>query len=360
LQLSTGYCQAAGKKGACCALGFAMEMGIDLGTASVLVFVKGKGIVLNEPSVVAVEKDSRKVIAIGEEARRMVGKTPGNIVAIRPLRDGVIADYDITEAMLKYFIRSICGSRTMVKPRVVVCVPSGCTAVEKRAVTDAAVQAGSRKTDVIEEPLAAALGAGLDILQPRGHAVVDIGGGTTDIAVLSLGGIVLSESIRTGGDKFDEAIIRYIKRVYNLLIGERTAEEVKISIGTAIPGINKGTFGIRGRDLMSGLPKTVEVTSQEISEALAEPIEDIIATLKYVLERTPPELAGDIAEHGVVMTGGGSLLHDFDVRITRETGVPVIVADDPISCVAKGAGRALEEFETVASNWVPLKRAGAR
>lgn len=335
-------------------------MGIDLGTASVLVYVKGKGIVLNEPSVVAVERESRRVIAIGEEARRMVGKTPGNIIAIRPLRDGVIADYDITEAMLKYFIRGICGSRSMLKPRVVICVPSGCTAVEKRAVMDAAAQAGSRKTDVIEEPLAAALGAGLDILQPRGHALLDIGGGTTDIAVLSLGGIVLSESIRTGGDKFDDSIIRHIKRAYNLLIGERTAEEVKISIGTAIPGSDQGTFAIRGRDLMSGLPKTVEVTSQEISEALAEPIEDIVSTLKFVLERTPPELAGDVAEHGVVMTGGGSLLHDFDTRLARETGVPVAIADDPISCVAKGAGRALEEFESVASNWVSLKRTNNR
>lgn len=354
------YYPGSGKKGACCALGFALEIGIDLGTASVLVFVKGKGVVLNEPAVVAVEKDSRKVIAIGEEARRMVGKTPGNIIAIRPLRDGVIADYDITEAMLKYFIRGICGSRSMLKPRVVVCIPSGCTAVEKRAVTDAAVQAGSRKTDVIEEPLAAALGAGLDILQPRGHAVLDVGGGTTDVAVLSLGGIVISESIRIGGNKFDDAIIRYVKRAYNLLIGERTAEEVKISIGTAIPGLSKDTFGIRGRDLMTGLPKTVEVTSKEVSEALAEPIADIITTVKYVLERTPPELAGDIAEHGVVMTGGGSLLHDFDTRLARETGVPVVVAEDPVSCVAKGAGRALEEFESVASNWVPLKRPGAR
>ncbi len=340
--------------------GLSMDIGIDLGTASVLVYLKGKGIVLQEPSVVAVEKDTRRVIAIGEEARRMVGKTPGNIVAIRPLRDGVIADYDITEAMLKYFIRSICGPRSMVKPRVIVCVPSGVTSVEKRAVIDAAAQAGSRHTEVIEEPLAAALGAGLNICEPKGHMVVDVGGGTTDIAVLSLGGIVVSESIRVGGDKLDEAIVRYIKRVYNLLIGERTAEDVKITIGSAIPGQKDARYSVRGRDLMSGLPKTVEVTSAEISEALAESIESIIATIKAIMEKTPPELAGDIAEKGIVMTGGGALLDSFDILLSRETGVPVTVAEDPVSCVARGAGRALEEFSGIQSSWVPLVRQTAK
>jgi rod shape-determining protein MreB len=326
---------------------FPMDIGIDLGTASVLVYVKGKGVVLQEPTVVAIERDTNRMLAVGEAARRMIGRTPGNIVAIRPLQNGVIADYDITEGMLKHFISKVCGRRLLLRPRIMVCIPSGVTTVEKRAVVEAAMRAGARKTYLIEEPLAAALGAGLDISEPRGNMVVDVGGGTTDIAVMSLGGVVLSQSLRIGGDDFDESIIRYIKRVYNLMIGERTAEEVKINIGTADPQGRKESIEIRGRDLVTGLPKNIRVTSEETLEAMVEPLASIVDGVKAVLEKTPPELAADIMDRGVIMTGGGALLHGLDRLLARETGLPIHVAEDPISCVALGTGKALDSFESL-------------
>ena len=322
---------------------FGVDIGIDLGTASVLVYVKGKGIVLNEPSVVAIDRDSGEIFAVGEEARRMLGRTPGNIVAIRPLREGVIADYDTTEKMIKYFINKASGGRTLFKPRVMVCIPSGVTGVEERAVRQATLQAGAKQAYLIEEPLAAALGAGIDISEASGSMVVDIGGGTTDIAVLSLGGIVCSKSLRVGGDKFDEAIVRYIRREFNLMIGERMAEEMKITVGTAFPeGLHENrTMEIRGRDLVSGLPKTVTVSSREAYEAMAEPVEAVVSGVKEVLEKTPPELSADIINKGIVMTGGGALLSGLDTLIARETGLPVHVAEEAISCVAHGTGKAL-------------------
>jgi rod shape-determining protein MreB len=323
--------------------GFNMDIGVDLGTASVLVYVHGKGVILREPSVVAMNRDTKQVLAIGEEAHRMLGRTPGNIVAIRPLRDGVIADYDVTEQMLRSFIGRVCGSRKILfRPRVMVCIPSGVTTVERRAVREACIQAGASKAWLIEEPLAAALGAGLDISLPSGNMVVDIGGGTTDIAVLSLSGIVISESIRIAGDKFDEAIVRYIKREYNLMIGERSAEELKITAGTAYPDGRNETADVRGRDLVAGLPKNIRVTSRELYEALQEPAMEIVDAIKAVLERTPPELAADIIDKGLVMTGGGALLHGLDRLIASQINVPVHIADDPTSCVAVGTGKALE------------------
>jgi len=323
--------------------GLGMDIGVDLGTASVLVYIKGKGIVINEPSVVAIDKSSGQIIAVGEEARRMLGRTPGNIVAIRPLREGVIADYETTEKMLRYFIDKAVGKKMFFKPRVMVCIPSGVTGVEERAVREAAIQAGAKQAFLIEEPLAAALGAGLDISEAAGNMVIDVGGGTTDIAVLSLGGIVTSQSLRVGGDKFDEAIIRYIRKEYNLMIGERTAEEMKITVGTAYPSEKKGatTMEIRGRDLITGLPKTISVTAEETNFALSEPIEAVVSAVKEVLEGTPPELSADIINRGIFMTGGGSLLDGFDKLISEETGLPVYIADDPISCVALGTGKAL-------------------
>ncbi|HAA89088.1 MAG: Rod shape-determining protein MreB [Thermoanaerobacterales bacterium 50_218] len=319
------------------------DVGIDLGTASVLVYVKGKGIVLHEPSVVAIDKKTGKMIAVGEEARRMLGRTPGNIVAIRPLRDGVIADYDLTERMLRYFIRKSIRTHFFVRPRVMVCIPSGVTSVEERAVKQAALQAGARQAYMIEEPLAAALGAGINISEASGNMVVDIGGGTTDVAVLSLGGIVCSKSLRVGGDKFDEAIIRYVRKEYNLMIGERTAEELKINIGTAYPKAKKPeeSMEIRGRDLVSGLPKTVRVTAEETFLAMQEPIEQVVSAVKEVLEKTPPELAADIINKGIILTGGGSLLDGFDRLLSEETGLPVYVAENPVSCVVLGTGKAL-------------------
>jgi rod shape-determining protein MreB len=327
------------------------DIGIDLGTASILVYVKGKGVVLNEPSVVAIDKMSGRLIAVGEEARRMLGRTPGNIVAIRPLRDGVIADYDVTERMLRYFINKACGRRMFFKPRIMVGVPSGVTSVEERAVKQAALQAGARQAYLIEEPLAAALGAGLVISEASGNMVVDIGGGTTDIAVLSLGGIVCSKSLRVGGDKFDEAIVRYIRREYNLMIGERTAEELKIAAGTAFPDSNRRTaqIDIRGRDLVSGLPKTVTISARETFEAMAEPVEQVVGAVKEVLEHTPPELSADIINKGIVMTGGGALLNGLDELLSKETGLPVHLSDDPISCVALGTGRALAMINVLQS-----------
>lgn len=336
--------------------GLTMDIGIDLGTANVLVFIKGKGIVLREPSVVAIDRVTNTILAVGEEARRMLGRTPGNIVAIRPLREGVIADYDITESMLRYFVHKVCGKRTFFRPRVMVCIPSGVTTVEKRAVLEAVMQAGARKTYLIEEPLAAALGAGLVISEPCGSMVVDIGGGTSDIAVLSLGGIVLSQSLRIGGDKFDDALVRYIKKEYNILIGERTAEELKIRIATAFPNSRSDSMEIRGRDLITGLPKTVRTTSEETREALSEPITLIVEGVKTVLEKTPPELAADIMDRGIVMTGGGSLIHGLDKLISQETGIPTYLADDPLSCVALGTGKAIDSLGALQESIVTFKR----
>ena len=336
--------------------GMSTDIGVDLGTANVLVYVKGKGIVLREPSVVAIDKDSNRVLAIGEEARRMLGRTPGNIVAIRPLREGVIADYDTTESMLRHFIRKVAGKSLFFKPRIMVCIPSGVTTVEKRAVLEAAMQAGARKTYLIEEPLAAALGAGLDIAEPCGAMVVDIGGGTTDVAVLSLGGIVVSESLRIGGDRFDESLVSFVKKEYKIMIGERTAEEMKVQIGTAFPNSRNETMEVRGRDLLSGLPKTVRITSEETREALAEPVALIVQCVKSVLENTPPELASDIMDRGMVMTGGGSLLHGLDRLIQEETGIPTYLAEDPLSCVALGTGKALESLENLEESLLTLNK----
>lgn len=330
------------------------DIGVDLGTASVLVYVKNQGIVIREPSVVALQKDNNKILAVGEEARQMIGRTPGNIVAIRPLRDGVIADYDITETMLKYFIERVSPKPRLFRPQVVVCVPSGVTSVEKRAVLEAAMQAGAKKTYLIEEPMAAAIGAGLNITEANGNMVVDIGGGTTDIAIISLGGIVVSESLRVGGDKFDEAIIRYIKKMYNMMVGERTAEDVKIRIGSAYPEGEGKSVEIRGRDLVTGLPRTIKFTSTDSFQALSEPITSIIDGIKSVLERTPPELASDIVDKGIVMTGGGSLLHGFTRLLAEETGIPIHLAEDPLSCVALGTGKILENegFDSIRNNLI--------
>ena len=326
--------------------GLSHDMGIDLGTANTLVHIKGKGIVLREPSVVAIKSDTGDVLAVGNEAKRMIGRTPGSIVAIRPMKDGVIADFDVTQAMLKYFIRKAMNTKSFVRPRVVVGVPSGVTEVEKRAVIDAAQQAGAREAYLIEEPMAAAIGAGLPVEEATGSMVVDIGGGTTEIAVISLGGIVTSCSIRIGGDEMDSSIIQYIKREYNLLIGERTAEEIKINIGTAIANPNQDkTMDIRGRDLVSGLPKTVRIKSSEICEALSEPVHKIVDAVKGTLEKTPPELAADVMDHGIMMTGGGSLLNSLDKLLSHETGMPVLVSEDALSCVGEGTGRSLENIE---------------
>jgi len=336
--------------------GMSMDIGVDLGTANVLVYVKGKGIVLREPSVVAIDRDTNTILAIGEEARAMIGRTPGNIVAIRPLRDGVIADYDTTESMLRHFILKVAGKRFFFKPRIMVCIPSGVTTVEKRAVLEAAMQAGAKKTYLIEEPLAAALGAGLDISEPFGSMVVDIGGGTTDVAVLSLGGIVVSESLKIGGDKFDEALVRYVKKEYNVVIGERTAEKIKMSIGTALASERNESMEIRGRDLLSGLPKALRITSAETFEALSESIFLIVQRVKSVLESTPPELSSDIMDRGIVMTGGGSMLHGLDKLIQQETGIPTYLAEDPLSCVALGTGKALESLGSIEDSLTTLKR----
>ncbi|EAX48112.1 cell shape determining protein, MreB/Mrl family [Thermosinus carboxydivorans Nor1] len=336
----------------------ARDMGIDLGTANTLVHVKGKGIVLREPSVVAIQRDTGEVLAVGEEAKQMIGRTPGNIVAIRPLKDGVIADFDVTQAMLKYFIRKAMDTRSFIRPRVVVGVPSGVTEVEKRAVIDATIQAGAREAYLIEEPMAAAIGAGLPVHEPTGNMVVDIGGGTTEVAVISLGGIVTSRSIRIGGDELDEAIIQYIKRTYNLMIGERTAEEIKISIGSAIVPAEDETMEIRGRDLVTGLPKTLPIRATEIQRALSEPVFGIIEAVKVTLEKTPPELAADIMDRGIVMTGGGSLLRGLDKLLNKETGMPVHIAEDALSCVALGTGKALESIDLLKRVLMSPKKLG--
>ncbi|MDK2821288.1 MAG: rod shape-determining protein MreB [Clostridia bacterium] len=322
--------------------GLGQDIGIDLGTASVLVYVHGKGIVLREPSVVAIDRNTGQIFAVGEEARRMLGRTPGNIIALRPLKDGVIADYDSTEKMLRYFIEKAIGRLGFIRPRIVVCIPSGVTGVEERAVRQAALQAGARQAYVIEEPLAAALGAGLDISEPNGSMVLDIGGGTTDVAILSLGGIVCSNSLRVAGDKLDEAIVRYIRREHNLMIGERSAEELKIHIGTVhLSARTEEKMDVRGRDLVTGLPKNVTITSKEIYIALQEPVQQIVGAVKEVLEKTPPELSADLVNKGIVMTGGGALLHGLDTLLAEETGLPVHIAEDPISCVALGTGKSL-------------------
>lgn len=325
--------------------GMSMDIGVDLGTANVLIYIKGKGVVLREPSVVAVDRDTNRVLAVGEDARRMIGRTPGNIVAIRPLREGVISDYDITEAMLRYFIEKVTGRSFVFRPRIMICVPSGVTMVEQRAVQEAAEQAGARRTFLIEEPLAAALGAGLDISEAYGCMVVDIGGGTTDVAVISLGGIVASDSLRTAGDSFDEAIIDYVKRTFNLMIGERTAEDIKVSIGAAFQGARNGKMEVKGRDMLSGLPKLVEVTTDQVAEALREPVTKIVECVKKVLEECPPELAADIMDRGIVLTGGGAMLYGLDDLIHRETRIPVGLADDALSCVALGTGKALDNID---------------
>lgn len=335
--------------------GLGQDIGIDLGTATVLVYVKGKGIVLREPSVVAIDKNTNKLLAVGEEARRMLGRTPGNIVAIRPLRDGVISDYDITERMLKYFLKKVCKNRIF-KPRVIICVPSGVTEVEERAVIDAALQAGARKTYLIEEPIAAAIGSGIDISKACGSMVVDIGGGTTDIAVISLGGTVVSSSIKVAGDKFDEAIVRYMRKKHNIMIGERTAEEMKIKIGCVYQREEEVSIDIRGRNLISGLPRTLTVTSTEMMEALEETVSHIVEAVHSVLEKTPPELVGDISTRGIVLTGGGGLIYGLDKLLQKKTGINVIVADDAISCVAVGTGKALDNIEVLQENVSKMKR----
>ncbi len=323
------------------------SIGIDLGTANILVYVRGRGIVLREPSVVAIDNGSKRVRAVGEEARLMLGRTPGNIVAIRPMSDGVIADYTTTEKMLEHLINKVVGRRRVFRPRVLICVPSNVTSVEERAVIQAAREAGAGEAHTIEEPMAAAIGAGLPISVPGGNMVVDIGGGTTDIAVISLGGIVISNSLRIGGNKMDEVIIRHIRTAYNLMIGERTAEEIKIKIGSAYPLDEELEMDVRGRDLVAGLPKTVRVSSVEIRQALAEPVTAIVEKVRSVLEHTPPELSSDIIERGICLTGGGALLRNFDKLLGAATSIPVYIADDPLSCVAIGTGRALDEMQTI-------------
>lgn len=327
-------------------LEFGQDIGIDLGTATVIAYIKGKGVVLREPSVVAVEKDTGEVLAVGKEARRMLGRTPGTIIATRPLREGVISDYTVTEKMLKYFINKVCG-KYIFAPKIMICVPSRVTEVEKKAVIDAAGKAGARKVYLIEEPLAAAIGAGLDIYKPSGNMIVDIGGGTTDIAVISLGETVLSTSIKVAGDKFDEAIVKYIKKKHNIVIGERTAEDIKINIGCVYPKIQDADMEIRGRDLISGLPKTITVYSSEMLEALSESAEQIIEAVHSILEKTPPELSADIGRKGIYMTGGGCLIDGLDKLLQERTGINVMIAQDAVSCVALGTGKALENLETL-------------
>lgn len=323
------------------------DMAVDLGTANTLVYVRGQGIVLNEPSVVAINSDNGSIVAVGAEAKRMIGRTPGNIVAVRPLRDGVIADFDTTERMLRYFIQKVHKRRFLAKPRLVICVPSGITGVERRAVEEAGYKAGARKVYIIEEPMAAAIGAGMPIHEPTGNMVVDIGGGTTEIAVISLGGIVTAVSIRVGGDELDEGIINYVKREYSLLLGERTAEDIKMRVGSAFPLPNEPEAELRGRDLITGLPRTVILPAEEIRKAMEEPIQAIIDAVKSTLDKTPPELSGDIMDRGIMLTGGGALLRGLDERLRHETGMPIVIAENPLNCVVLGSGRTVEEFESL-------------
>lgn len=325
---------------------FGQDIGIDLGTATVIAYIKGKGIVLREPSVVAVDNNTKDVLAVGQEARRMLGRTPGNIVAIRPLKDGVISDYTVTEKMLKYFINKI-GAKSIFAPRIMICIPSQVTEVEKKAVIDAASQAGARKVYLIEEPIAAAIGAGIDISKPQGNMIVDIGGGTTDIAVISLGGSVVSSSLKVAGDKFDEAVVKYIKKKHNVIIGDRTAEELKVNIGCVHPKIQDVEMDVRGRDLGTGLPKTLTISSSEMMEALQEPAMMIVDAVHGVLEKTPPELAADISDKGIYMTGGGALLDGLDKLLQEKTGINVMIAQDTVSCVALGTGKALDNLDSL-------------
>jgi rod shape-determining protein MreB len=324
---------------------FSNDIGIDLGTANTLVYVKDHGIVLREPSVVAVQQGTKKVLAVGDEAKRMLGRTPGNIVAIRPLKDGVIADFEVTEAMLRHFISKVHNRRKMARPRVVIAVPSGITEVEKRAVTDSAKNAGAREVYLIEEPMAAAIGVGLPVQDAAGNMIIDIGGGTTEVALISLSGIVFSRSVRVAGDELDESIINYMKRAYNLMIGERTAEEIKIKIGSAYKMEKEITMEVKGRDLVAGLPKTITISSQEVREALLEPISTIVDSVRITLERCPPELSADLVDRGLVLAGGGALLRGLDRLLQEETGLPVHVAEDPLSAVAEGTGKALQEIK---------------
>ncbi len=328
---------------------FSRDLGIDLGTANTLVYVKGQGIVLCEPSVVAIVRGTNQVLAVGSEAKNMLGRTPGNIVAIRPMKDGVIADFEVTEAMLRYFINKVHNRTRMVNPRIMICVPSGITSVERRAVKDSALSAGAREVMLIEEPMAAAIGAGLPVAEASGNMIVDIGGGTTEVAVISLSGVVVARSIRVAGDELDESIISHIKKTYNLMIGERTGEMIKIGIGSANKIGEEKKIDIKGRDLLNGLPKTVTITSEEIRECLQEPINAIVEVVKITLEETPPELAADIMERGIMLAGGGSLLRGLDKLLSMETGLPVIVADDPLTCVAMGTGKALDEMDRLRS-----------
>lgn len=336
---------------------FGRDMGVDLGTANTLVHVKGKGIVLTEPSVVAIERDSGRVLAVGEEAKQMIGRTPGNIVAIRPMKDGVIADFDVTQAMLKYFISKALGQKTpFIRPRVIVSIPTGCTTVEERAVREAALAGGAKEAYLIEEPMAAAIGAGMPVHEPTGNMVVDIGGGTTEVAVISLGGIVTAKSVRIAGDNMDDAIIQHLRKNYNLLIGERTAEDIKISIGSALWEGAEEKYEVRGRDLVTGLPKTISISSAEIQHALKETVQQIVDGIKVCLEKTPPELAADIMDRGIIMAGGGSLLRGLDKLISRETNMPVYVCENPLLAVGLGTGKVLENIEILKRVLVTHKR----
>jgi rod shape-determining protein MreB len=323
------------------------DIAVDLGTANTLVYVRGRGVVLNEPSVVAVNTETTGILAVGTEAKRMIGRTPSNIVVVRPLKDGVIADFDVTERMLRYFIQQVHRRRAFAKPRIVVAVPSGITSVEQRAVKEAGYQAGARRVFIVEEPMAAAIGSGMPVHEPTGNMIVDIGGGTTEVAVISLGGVVTSQSVRTGGDEIDQAIISYVKKEYSLMLGERTAEEIKMSIGSAFPLPEEPSAEIRGRDLVSGLPKTIVVSAEEIRRAIEEPVSDIIDAIKVTLDKCPPELAGDVMDRGIVLTGGGALLRNLDERLRHETGMPVLVADNPLHSVALGSGKCVEDFEAL-------------
>lgn len=327
---------------------FSNDLAIDLGTANTLVVAKGRGIVINEPSVVAVHKNSRgqtKILAVGKEAKEMLGRTPGSITAIRPMRDGVIADFEVTQEMLRYFIKKANKEHSIFRPRIIICIPFGITQVEKRAVKESAQMAGAREVYLIEEPMAAAIGAGLPIMEPVGNMIVDIGGGTTEVAVISLGGIVYSKSVRVAGDKFDESILNYIKRKYSLLIGERTAEEIKMAIGNAYPFEEERVYEVKGRDLIAGAPKTIEVNSEEIRDALADPVSAVADAIKVALERTPPELAADIVDNGIILAGGGALLANLDILIKEKTGLPVALAEDPLTCVVRGSGVALNDID---------------
>lgn len=324
---------------------FSNDIGIDLGTANSAVYVKDRGIVLREPSVVAIQTGTKRVLAVGEEAKRMLGRTPGNITAVRPMRDGVIADFEITEAMLRYFIRKVQNRHMMIRPRIIISVPSGITEVEKRAVKDSATHAGAREVYLIEEPMAAAIGVGLPVQEPAGNMIVDIGGGTTEVALISLAGVVFSRSVRVGGDEMDEAIIQYMKRVYNLMIGERTAEQIKISIGSAYPLPEESSIEVKGRDLVAGLPKTLTLTSEEIRESMQDPTATIVEAIRFTLERCPPELSADLVDRGIVLAGGGALLRGIDKLIAEQTGLPVHIADDPMSAVAEGTGMVLNELK---------------